>query len=90
MNTLVSIGRSGTLIAIIANGMVGISLVWGKVLLKNSGTKNLLSYVSWLGSLSIFALILIPCGYSSEPEPCKPGILPIFFSANEPRRVPRA
>lgn len=65
MKTLLSIGRSGALIAIIAHGLVGVSLVWDKVLLKNPGTKNLVSYVFWLGSLSIFALILIPFGYKS-------------------------
>jgi drug/metabolite transporter (DMT)-like permease len=57
--------------------MVGISLVWDKVLLKNPGTKNLLSYVFWLGSLSIFALILIPFGYKSLSW----GMIAIAFAA---------
>ena len=52
-----------TEIAIIAHGLIGISLVWDKVLLKRRGTQNLFSYVFWLGAVSIFGLLLIPFGY---------------------------
>jgi uncharacterized membrane protein len=57
--------KNGALIAIIAEGLIGISLVWDKVLLKHPGTKNLFSYVFWLGALSIFGVILVPFGYKS-------------------------
>jgi uncharacterized membrane protein len=57
--------NNGVFIAIIAHGLIGISLVWDKVLLKNPGTKNLYSYVFWLGSLSILGLLLMPFGYKS-------------------------
>ncbi|HLW81472.1 MAG TPA: EamA family transporter [Candidatus Acidoferrales bacterium] len=40
-----SILKNGPLFAVIAHGLVGISLVWDKVLLKRPGTKNLFSYV---------------------------------------------
>ena len=54
---------NGVLIAVIAHGLVGISLVWDKVLLKRKGTRDLSFYVFWLGAISIFGLILIPFGF---------------------------
>src|SRR6185437_803488 len=54
---------NGVLIAIIAQGLIGISLVWDKVLLKRPQTKNLKSYVFWLGVISVFGLVLIPFGF---------------------------
>lgn len=59
--------KNGVLVAIVAHGLIGISLVWDKVLLKNPGTRNLFSYVFWLGAISIFGLLLIPFGYNSPP-----------------------
>ena len=55
--------RNGVLIAIIAHGLIGVSLVWDKVLLKQPETKNLVSYVFWLGFISVFGLLLIPFGF---------------------------
>ncbi|MGE5206622.1 MAG: hypothetical protein ACM3PW_13480 [Chlamydiota bacterium] len=55
--------RDGIFIAIIANGLIGISLVWDKVLLKQPETRNLVSYVFWLGAISIFGLLLAPFGF---------------------------
>lgn len=57
--------KNGVFIAIIAHGLIGISLLWDKVLLKNPGTKNLFSYVFWLGSMSVFGVLLVPFGYNS-------------------------
>jgi len=54
---------NGILIAIVAHGLVGVSLVWDKVLLKRKGMKSLASYVFWLGAISIFGLLLIPFGF---------------------------
>jgi EamA-like transporter family len=54
---------NGVLLAIIAHGLIGISLVWDKILLRRPGTTNLLSYVFWLGAISIFGLVLIPFGF---------------------------
>jgi drug/metabolite transporter (DMT)-like permease len=63
MNAIKDIALDGVFIAIIAHGLIGISLIWDKVLLKSPGTKNLLSYVFWLGAISIFGLVLIPFGF---------------------------
>ncbi len=57
--------KNGILIAVIAHGLIGISLIWDKVLLKHPGTKNLFSYVFWLGAMSVLGLCLIPFGYNS-------------------------
>lgn len=57
------IAVNGFLMAILAHGLVGISLVWDKVLLNRPMTKNLASYVFWLGAISIFGLALIPFGF---------------------------
>lgn len=54
---------NGIFVAIIAHGLIGISLVWDKVLLKRPATQNLLSYVFWLGAISVFGLALIPFGF---------------------------
>ncbi len=69
--------KNGVLIAIIAHGLIGISLVWDKVLLKRRGTKNLFSYVFWLGAISIFGLLLLPFGYKSPSI----GVIGIAFTA---------
>ena len=58
------IALNGILIAILAHGLIGISLVWDKVLLKKKGTQNLISYVFWLGVISIFGLILLAFGFT--------------------------
>jgi succinate dehydrogenase/fumarate reductase cytochrome b subunit len=63
MDLLKSVALNGVLIAIIAHALIGISLVWDKVLLKNPATKNLASYVFWLGAISVFGLALIPFGF---------------------------
>lgn len=63
MGLLKSVVLNGVLIAIVAHGLVGISLVWDKILLKRKGMDNLLSYVFWLGAISIFGLVLIPFGF---------------------------
>lgn len=58
---------NGDLMAVIAHGLIGLSLVWDKILLKRPGTQNLYSYVFWLGSLSVFGVLLVPFGYHSPP-----------------------
>jgi drug/metabolite transporter (DMT)-like permease len=55
--------KSGVLIALIAHTLIGISLVWDKVLLKQPETKNLVNYVFWLGAISVFGLALLPFGF---------------------------
>jgi uncharacterized membrane protein len=67
LKTLLSFFGGGAMVAVIAHGLVGISLVWDKVLLKNPGTKNLISYVFWLGAISVFGVVLVFFGYKSLP-----------------------
>lgn len=54
---------NGILIAIIAHGMVGSSLLWDKVLLDQPATRNLPNYVFWLGAMSVLGVFLIPFGF---------------------------
>src|SRR5436309_2524433 len=67
MHSLKSLTSNGILLAVIAHGLIGISLIWDKVLLKRRGTQNLLSYVFWLGAISVFGLALIPFGFKMPP-----------------------
>lgn len=67
MASLKAVLLNGILIAIIAHGLIGISLVWDKILLQRKGMQNLASYVFWLGAISIFGLILIPFGFHMPP-----------------------
>lgn len=67
MQSIFEFAKNGILIAVIAHGMIGASLVWDKVLMKRPGTKNLFSYVFWLGALSVFGVILVPFGYKPAP-----------------------
>jgi drug/metabolite transporter (DMT)-like permease len=55
--------ENGILVAIIAHGLIGITLVWDKILLKKPETRNLFAYVFWLGFISIFGLVLFPFGF---------------------------
>jgi uncharacterized membrane protein len=63
MGLIKSIVLNGVLIATVAHALIGISLIWDKVLLKRPATKNLSSYVFWLGAISVFGLLLIPFGF---------------------------
>lgn len=69
MNFLKSVALNGIFLAITAHGLIGISLVWDKVLLKRRGTQNLLSYVFWLGAISVFGLVLIAFGFKMPSLP---------------------
>lgn len=63
MNFITALGTDGVLLAVIAHGLIGISLIWDKVLLKRRETQNLVSYVFWLGAISIFGLVLMAFGF---------------------------
>ena len=67
MSSLEGFILNGILIAIVAHGMIGISLVWDKILLKKQGMKNLLSYVFWLGAISIFGVVVAFFGFRLPP-----------------------
>lgn len=55
--------QNGVFVAIIGHGLIGISLLWDKVLLRRPQTMNLLSYTFWLGALSVLGLLLMPFGF---------------------------
>jgi drug/metabolite transporter (DMT)-like permease len=61
--------RNGIFVAIIAHGLIGATLVWDKVLLRRPETRNLISYVFWLGFISIFGLALAPFGFRMPEAP---------------------
>src|SRR5579862_556075 len=61
--------HNGILMALIAHGLIGISLLWDKVLLRKPATQNLFSYVFWMGAMSIFGVILVFFGFHMPPLP---------------------
>ena len=58
MNDPAALLHNGILIAVPGHGPIGISLVWDKAQLRRTATRNLLSYVFWLGAISVFGLAL--------------------------------
>jgi drug/metabolite transporter (DMT)-like permease len=54
---------SGILIAILAHTVIGLSLIWDKVLLERPETRNIINYIFWLGAMSILGCLLIPFGF---------------------------
>ncbi len=54
---------NGVFVAIAAHGLIGISLIWDKVLLEKPATKDLANYVFLLGAMSILGVLLIPFGF---------------------------
>ncbi len=63
--------------AILGHALIGLSLLWDKVLLGRGTTTNLVSYVFWLGAISIFGLALLPFGFRLP----KPSVAAIALSA---------
>jgi len=54
---------NGILVAIIAHTVIGLSLIWDKILLESPETKNVVNYIFLLGAMSILGLLLIPFGF---------------------------
>ncbi len=50
--------ESGIFIAILAHFLIGVSLVWDKILLKETEQQSVVNYVFWLGAISIFGCIV--------------------------------
>jgi len=69
--------KDGVFIAIVAHGLIGVSLVWDKILLRRPQTTNLLNYVFWLGAISVFGLGVLPFGFHFP----SPGVAGIAFAA---------
>ena len=60
---MVSLIKNGLFVAIVAQSLIGISLVWDKVLLERRETQNIFAYVFWLGAMSVLGLLLAPFGF---------------------------
>jgi len=56
--------RNGIFIASLSQSLIGVSLVWDKILLRQPRIGNLLNYIFWLGAISVFGLAVIPFGFS--------------------------
>ncbi len=69
MGVIEAIGADGVLLAIVAHFLIGISLVWDKVLLGSKEMGSLVTYVFWLGAMSVFGLVLIFFGFKMPPWP---------------------
>ncbi len=63
----VDILRNGIFMAVVAHGLIGISLLWDKILLRKPGTQNLVSYVFWLGAMSGLGIFLAVLGFHMPP-----------------------
>lgn len=55
--------RNGVFVAILAHAIIGLSLIWDKILLDQPGTRSIVNYVFWLGVMSVLGLCLIPFGF---------------------------
>jgi drug/metabolite transporter (DMT)-like permease len=55
--------ENGVFIAIVAHALIGISLVWDKILLRQPKLGDVVNYVFWLGAMSVLGLCLIPFGF---------------------------
>jgi uncharacterized membrane protein len=60
---MLSLVKNGLFVAILAQSLIGASLVWDKVLLERRETQNIFAYVFWLGAISVFGLLLAPFGF---------------------------
>ncbi len=58
-----SIFENGVFIAFIAHALLGLSLVWDKILLRQPKLGDVINYVFWLGAMSVLGLCLIPFGF---------------------------
>ncbi len=67
MGIIKAIGSDGVVLAIVAHFLIGISLVWDKVLLGSKQMGSLVTYVFWLGVISVFGLVLIFFGFKMPP-----------------------
>ncbi len=54
---------NGLFIATVAHALIGISLVWDKILLRQPQLGDVVNYVFWLGAMSVLGLCLIPFGF---------------------------
>lgn len=58
-----SLLQNGFFLAVLAQALLGISLVWDKVLLGRPKLGDVVNYVFWVGAMSVLGLLLIPFGF---------------------------
>ena len=63
MSGVPGIFSNGVIVAIIAHTLIGLSLIWDKVLLERPESQSVVNYVFWLGAMSVLGLCLIPFGF---------------------------
>ncbi len=54
---------SGIAVAIVGQALIGASIVWDKVLLRQPEMTSLINYVFWLGAISVFGVIVAVFGF---------------------------
>ncbi len=60
-----SLFENGFFLATVAHALLGISLLWDKILLGRPKLGDVVNYVFWLGAMSLLGLCLIPFGFHS-------------------------
>lgn len=50
--------QNGIFVAIVAQFLIGLSLLWDKILLKQPNTQSVVNFVFWMGAISIFGCII--------------------------------
>lgn len=58
-----SVLQNGFFIAVVAHALIGVSLIWDKILLGQPKLGDIVNYVFWLGAMSVLGLCLIPFGF---------------------------
>ena len=58
---------AGVVVGTLAQTLIGISLVWDKVLLGQRETSSVVSYAFWLGFLSLTGVLVAPFGFVMPP-----------------------
>jgi drug/metabolite transporter (DMT)-like permease len=76
-----SILKNGVFVAIIAHSLIGASLVWDKILLRQPATRNVMNYVFWLGAMSALGVLLAVLGFHRPSASI--ALLAIFAGALE-------
>ncbi len=67
IDAIKDIFSNAVFVAIVAHGLIGISLVWDKILLRKPHMKDVVNYVFWLGAMSVFGCILAFFGMHLPP-----------------------
>ncbi len=72
-----SLLNNGIFIAIVAHALIGASLVWDKILLRETRSSSVVNYVFWLGAMSALGSLLAVLGMELPPL----GVIALAFGA---------